>query len=116
MPTNTSDDTGVVFRKTTGHYTVHANGRELDCGLSSLIRKQLIYPIADPTSLRHRVQEVREINHVDPIAIGDQVRFMDSGQDRGRNLQAIWQSAGSGSGDAEPHWAALPGNWELCWS
>ena len=83
MHTNNPDDTGVVFRKTTGHYTVHVNGRELDCVLSSLIHKQLIYPTADPTSLRHRVQEVREIEHVDPIAIGDRVRFVDAGPGRG---------------------------------
>jgi len=83
MHTNDPDDTGVVFRKTTGHYTVHANGRELDCGVSSLIHKQLIYPTADPASLRHRVQEVRKLDHVDPIAIGDRVRFMDVEQDRG---------------------------------
>ena len=83
MNINDKDDIGIVFRKTTGHYTVHASGRELDCGLSSLIHKQLIYPTADPSSLRHRVQEVREIEHVDPIAIGDRVRFVDVGQSRG---------------------------------
>jgi ribosome biogenesis GTPase len=89
MNIHDENDTGVVYRKTTGHYTVHANGRELDCGLSSLIRKQLIYPIADPTSLRHRVQEVREIDHVDPIAIGDQVRFVDAGQNRGMITEVL---------------------------
>ncbi|NJC96916.1 MAG: ribosome small subunit-dependent GTPase A [Anaerolineales bacterium] len=83
MHTENPDDTGVVFRKTLGHYTVRANGRDIDCVLSSLIRKQLIYPIADPTSLRHRVMEVREIEHVDPIAIGDRVRFTDAGGERG---------------------------------
>src|SRR6185503_7273729 len=81
MNTNDRDDTGVVFRKTTGHYTVHANGRDIDCVLSSLIHKQLIYPTADPTSLRRRVQEVREIEHVDPIAIGDRVRFIAHSED-----------------------------------
>jgi len=86
MNTNDKDDTGVVFRKTTGHYTVHANGRDIACVLSSLIRKQLIYPTAAPTSLRHRVIDVREIEHVDPVAIGDCVRFIravDAGGDRG---------------------------------
>jgi len=76
-------DIGVVFRKTLGHYTVHSDGREFDCALSSLIHKQLIFPTADPTSLRHRVQEVREIEHVDPVAIGDRVRFVDAGDGRG---------------------------------
>jgi len=80
MTTNTNeDDQGVVFRKTLGHYTVQANGRDIDCVLSSLLRKQLIYPIADPTSLPHRVQEVNEVKHIDPIAIGDRVRFLDAG-------------------------------------
>ena len=80
MNSNDTDDIGVVFRKTRGHYTVHTNGRELDCELSSLIHKQLIYPTADPTSLRHKVQAVREIEYVDPVAIGDRVRFLDAGQ------------------------------------
>jgi ribosome biogenesis GTPase / thiamine phosphate phosphatase len=86
MNSNDMDDIGVVFRKTRGHYTVHANGRELDCELSPLIHKQLIYPTADPTSLRHKVQAVREIEHVDPIAIGDRVRYSytaDAGQSYG---------------------------------
>jgi ribosome biogenesis GTPase / thiamine phosphate phosphatase len=78
-----NDDTGVVFRKTLGHYTVHNNGRELDCTLSSLIHKNLMYSSADPTSMRRRVQEVQEIEHVDPVAIGDRVRFVDVGQGQG---------------------------------
>ena len=80
---NTNDDIGVVFRKTLGHYTVHTQGREVDCTLSSLIHKQLIFPTADPTSLRHTVREVREIEHVDPVAIGDCVRFVEAGTGRG---------------------------------
>jgi ribosome biogenesis GTPase / thiamine phosphate phosphatase len=92
MNTNDKDDTGVVFRKTTGHYTVHANGRDIDCVLSSLIHKQLIYPTADPTSLRRKVQDVREIEHVDPIAIGDRVRFVpfaEAGQNRGMITEVL---------------------------
>lgn len=89
MNINDKDDIGIVFQKSTGHYTVHADGRELDCVLSSLIHKQLIYPTADPTSLRHRVQEVREIDHIDPIAIGDRVHFMDVGQSRGMITEVL---------------------------
>lgn len=95
MSTETSDDTrvpdrvGVVFRKTLGHYTVHANGRELDCTLSSLIHKNLIYSTADPTSMRTRVQDVREVKHVDPIAIGDHVRFVDAGQGHGGMITEV---------------------------
>jgi ribosome biogenesis GTPase / thiamine phosphate phosphatase len=83
MKPNDKDDTGVVFRKTLGYYTVHAGGREFDCELSSLLHKQLIYPTADPTSLRRKVQAVHEIEHVDPVAIGDRVRFKDAGDGRG---------------------------------
>lgn len=83
MNIDDENDQGVVFRKTLGHYNVHANGREIDCVLSSLLHKQLIYPTADPTSLNRRVQEVRELDHVDPVAIGDHVRYVDAGDGRG---------------------------------
>ena len=83
MNTNGESDPGVVFRKTLGHYTVHSDGREIDCTLSSLLHKQLIFPTADPTSLRHTVQRVREIEHVDPVAIGDRVRYVDASYGRG---------------------------------
>jgi ribosome biogenesis GTPase / thiamine phosphate phosphatase len=89
MNTNDENDVGVVFRKTTGHYTVHTRGRELDCSLSSLIHKQLIFPTADPTSLRHAVQEVREIDHVDPVAIGDRVRYVEAGDGRGVIVEVL---------------------------
>jgi ribosome biogenesis GTPase / thiamine phosphate phosphatase len=83
MNIDSNDDTGVVFRKTLGHYTVHHNGRELDCTLSSLIHKNLMYTTADPTSMRRRVQEVREVEHADPVAIGDRVRYVEAGEGRG---------------------------------
>jgi ribosome biogenesis GTPase len=89
MNTNDPDDIGVVFRKTLGHYTVHANGRELDCSLSSLIHKNLIYSTADPTSMRTRVQAVRELEHVDPVAIGDRVRFAEAGGGRGMIVEVL---------------------------
>jgi ribosome biogenesis GTPase / thiamine phosphate phosphatase len=89
MHINDADDTGIVFRKTLGRYIVRTNGREIDCVLSSLIHKQLIYPTADPSSLRHRVQGVREIDHGDPIAIGDRVRFLDVEQSRGMITEVL---------------------------
>jgi len=77
------DGLGVVYRKTLGHYTVRVNGRDIDCVLSSMLRKELIYPIADPTSLRHRVLDVKEVEHIDPVAIGDRVRFIPAGDGTG---------------------------------
>jgi len=86
---NNNDDTGIVYKKSTGHYTVHTQGREIDCVLSSLLHKQLNYSTADPTSMRRRVQDVREVDKVDPIAIGDQVRYVDAGQNRGMITEVL---------------------------
>jgi ribosome biogenesis GTPase / thiamine phosphate phosphatase len=91
MNTNDENDIGVVFRKTLGNYTVHTlrSGRDIDCVLSSLIHKRLIFPTADPTSLRHTVQQVREIHHVDPVAIGDRVRFVSAGERCGMIVEIL---------------------------
>jgi ribosome biogenesis GTPase len=70
------DNTGVVYKKTIGNYHVFADERMITCALSSRLRKNLIYPTADPSSVRHNVRAVKEIKHGDPIAIGDRVRFM----------------------------------------
>jgi ribosome biogenesis GTPase / thiamine phosphate phosphatase len=91
MNTIDENDIGVVFRKSLGHYTVHTlnDGRKLDCSLSSLLHKQLIFPTADPTSLRYVVREVREIQHVDPVAIGDRVRYVEAGEARGMIIEIL---------------------------
>ena len=89
MNTDNQDGIGAVFRKTLGHYTVRTGGRELDCVLSSRLHKQLIFPTANPTSLRRAVQEVREMDHVDPVAIGDRVRYMDAGDGRGMIMEIL---------------------------
>jgi ribosome biogenesis GTPase / thiamine phosphate phosphatase len=93
MNTDSNDDTGVVFRKSLGHYTVHNNGREVECTLSSLIHKNLMYSTADPTSMRRRVQAVHEVEHADPVAIGDCVRYVEAGQDRGMIVEVLPRSS-----------------------
>ncbi|MDQ2690733.1 MAG: ribosome small subunit-dependent GTPase A [Chloroflexota bacterium] len=89
MNTDSQDDTGVVFRKTLGHYTVHTREREIDCVLSSRIHKQLVYPTAHPASLRHTVREVNAIELVDPVAIGDRVRYREAGDGRGVIVEVL---------------------------
>ena len=89
MNIESNGDTGVVFRKTLGHYTVHHNGHELDCTLSSLIHKNLMYSTADPTSMPRRVQGVREVEHADPVAIGDHVRYVEAGQGSGMIVEIL---------------------------
>jgi ribosome biogenesis GTPase len=70
---------GVVYKKSLGTYFVHTPAGEITCSISSRLRKELIYPIADLSSIpHHRVQEVRDIRAVDPVAIGDCVRFLEA--------------------------------------
>ncbi len=75
---NYSHDQGVVIQKNIGTYRVMAAGRVLPCSLSPRLRKELIYPLADPTSLSHVVREVKILEKADPVAVGDEVRFVDA--------------------------------------
>jgi ribosome biogenesis GTPase / thiamine phosphate phosphatase len=74
---------GTVFKKTLGHYGVSVDGAMIDCELSNRLRKILIYPIADPSSLRPRVVSVADIRAVDPVAIGDVVALIPAGDGAG---------------------------------
>ncbi len=74
---------GRVFKKSVGTYFVNVDGKTVVCGISSKLRKRLIYPTADPSSRRHRVDSVRGIRTVDPVAIGDMVSFIGSGDGTG---------------------------------
>ena len=84
-----SHEQGVVMKKTKGHYFVDSGGRMVTCEVSARLRKVLIYPTADPNSLRPVVQSVREIETVDPVAVGDQVRFLDEHDGRGLILEVL---------------------------
>jgi ribosome biogenesis GTPase len=73
MQTQTSDPghTGVVYKKTLGHYSVHLNGQVISCTLSSKLWKDF-----EMTRLPDgRGQRVRKVSdaHMDPVAIGDRV-------------------------------------------
>jgi len=74
---------GIVFRKSLGRYSVHADGRVVLCSISNKLRKHLLYPSADPSSVRSRVVGVEHIKAVDPIAVGDAVSFIDSSDGTG---------------------------------
>ncbi len=70
---------GTVFRKSVGQYFVNVDGKVVACSISSKLRKELIYPTADPSSIRRHVLSVKDIRMVDPVAIGDVVSFIDWG-------------------------------------
>jgi len=91
MTTETIDDPylreGIVYRKSTGHYLVRTDGRYVDCSISTRLRRVLMYPIADPASITPRVMAVREIDSVDPVAIGDLVRYHDASDGTGMIIE-----------------------------
>ncbi|MFN8376195.1 MAG: ribosome small subunit-dependent GTPase A [Anaerolineae bacterium] len=85
MSLNTETTTqGIVYKKSLGTYFVNVNGRSVVCSISSKLRKVLMLPPRDPKSLPYyKVYEVAEIKTVDPVAIGDEVRFVEGINDGG---------------------------------
>lgn len=78
---------GTVWKKLQGQYTVSIDGRIVVCTISSRLRKVLLYPLADSTSLHARVQSVEEIRQVDPVAVGDQVNVRTNSDNTGVILE-----------------------------
>jgi len=91
MDSNTTylHDQGVVVKKNIGTYHVRTGEQVLPCAISTRLRKQLIYPTADPTSLSHIVREVKVLDKVDPIAVGDVVRFVDARDGSGLIVEVL---------------------------
>lgn len=94
--------TGTVFKKLQGTYWVDVDGTRMPCSISSRLRKVLIYPVADVSSLHARVQEVADIRMVDPVAVGDVVNFHATGDGKGvivevheRNSALVRRAAGA---------------------
>jgi ribosome biogenesis GTPase len=80
---------GRVFKKSLGQYFVSGDGGVVVCSISSTLRKHLVYPLADPSSLRHRVVGVEEVDVVDPLAVGDVVSFRDQGDGTGMIVDIV---------------------------
>jgi ribosome biogenesis GTPase len=89
MESTNINDRGVVFKKTIGQYHIHAVNRALSCVLSSRLRKIKIFKEVDPRSHKEIVQKDRTSKHIDPVAVGDEVRFADNGDGTGRILEIL---------------------------
>jgi ribosome biogenesis GTPase len=89
-PTN-SDHHGVVTRKTRGSYTVSTGERMIPCAISSKLRKNLEgwFDASASTNIRRRVKAVHGIAQVDPVAIGDAVRFVEAGDGSGLIVEVL---------------------------
>jgi len=70
---------GTVYRKSRGTYFVRVREKVVVCTISSKLRKVLVYPIADASSVRQRVVDVERIHATDPVAIGDEVGIVEDG-------------------------------------
>jgi ribosome biogenesis GTPase len=68
---------------------VYAGGHVISCEISSRLRKDLLYPIADPTSVRQRVVGVQKIQEIDPVAVGDEVRFVAASEGSGLIVEVL---------------------------
>lgn len=81
---------GVVFRKSLGTYTVHIKDEIVQCAISSKLRKHLEYwwGVSQSPGMHKRVKEVHDIREVDPIAIGDVVRFVEA-PDQGMIVEVL---------------------------
>jgi ribosome biogenesis GTPase len=80
---------GTVYKKTLGHYFVDSDGETVVCSISNKLRKELIYPIADASSVRQRVIDVQAVAVVDPVAVGDRVGFLDNGDGSGMIVDVL---------------------------
>jgi ribosome biogenesis GTPase len=89
MTTEAPHRRGLVVKKQLGKYTVRsADHGPIVCTLTGNLTKQLMYSIANPTSMRKRVLEVKELESVDPVAVGDEVSY-DLAADGGGVITAI---------------------------
>ena len=69
-----------MFRKSLGTYGVHPGGEVIQCAISSKLRKHLErwWAASASPGLHVRVKQVHDIREVDPVAIGDNVRFVEA--------------------------------------
>lgn len=81
--------TGKVYKKTIGTYCVKSGTETVVCSVSTKLRKVLVYPEADPSSRRPAVDKVEDIHMIDPVAVGDEVRFKDSGNSSGMIMEIL---------------------------
>ncbi|MEW5872731.1 MAG: ribosome small subunit-dependent GTPase A [Chloroflexota bacterium] len=70
-------------------YEVHTSSGVLACSLSARLRKELIYSEVDLRSGGGRVKQVKTIEHSDPVAIGDVVRYVDAQDGSGMIVEIL---------------------------
>jgi ribosome biogenesis GTPase / thiamine phosphate phosphatase len=82
-------DEGIVIKKNIGSYHVRIEAGMLPCTVSARLHKQLIYTSSNPNAQHHRVSGVKMLDKVDPVAVGDLVRFIDAGDGSGVIVEVL---------------------------
>ena len=80
-PNTDTHSTGIVYKKILGHYNVHHHNKITTCQLSAKLWKDLS-TAKQLDNFGRRVTHVSE-KHMDPVAIGDRVRFIMTGNGSG---------------------------------
>ncbi len=80
---------GTVVKEKAARYFVQSCDEVVVCSISSKLRKVLKYPEAAPGSRRPAVDSVRGIRAVDPVCVGDKVRFSYKNDDRGMIVEVL---------------------------
>lgn len=93
LDSNTHDTLhhGIVVKKALGAYTVRSaeDARRIMCTLAGNLRKQLMFSTADPSSRQKRVLAVKELDTVDPVAVGDRVTYVDAHAEAGSIVEIL---------------------------
>nr|WP_321508947.1 ribosome small subunit-dependent GTPase A [uncultured Hyphomonas sp.] len=89
MQTKTTDPYGygVVYKKNLSQYHVHTNGWVIKCSLSAKLWKNF-ETSGGKGGRKTRVTNTRE-KHMDPVAIGDRVRYQTADADTGMILEVL---------------------------
>ena len=82
-------DLAIVIKKNHGRYHVLSRGREFPCVLSSRLRKEFSFTTSDRRGKPAVVQGVKEIRGADPVAVGDEIRFVDAGDGTGMIVEVL---------------------------
>jgi ribosome biogenesis GTPase / thiamine phosphate phosphatase len=82
-------DQGIVIKKNIGNYHVRIQTGTLSCAVSSRLHKQLVYTSTNPNAKHHHVSGVKTLDKVDPVAVGDVVRFIDAGDGTGLIVEVL---------------------------
>ncbi len=85
---------GLVVDGSRGIYNVETPGRVLRCEIRGRLRKQLSYAKSGGTTFRNSVQRVK-VHHHDPVAVGDRVRVLVTGDDTGMIEEVVERAKGT---------------------